>query len=47
MPIIEACGTEIPAASSCVQYGAIPAPISAMAVGDALTGWSGAESKLG
>ena len=33
--------TEIPASSSCVQYLAIPAPISATAAGDSKTGWSG------
>jgi hypothetical protein len=33
--------TEIPAASSCVQYFAIPAPISATAACDSSTGWSG------
>jgi hypothetical protein len=33
--------TEIPASSSRVQYLAMPAPISATAAGDSMTGWSG------
>src|ERR1700744_4955869 len=33
--------TEMPASVSCVQYLAIPAPISATADGDSKTGWAG------